>query len=143
MTAWASALPAPVLKQPFATLIEGITAAAALQTDEQTLHGFGPIDYRLEFGQFLLRQFLPAGRCPGTIGKAEKQLPDFTQAEAGFPRALYHGKPVKNGHIVPSLPADSLGRRKYSNLFVIADSRGPNSDHSRHLRNGQLRHPAS
>jgi transmembrane secretion effector len=66
-----------LLKQPFATFIESITAAAVLQPDKQTLHGLGPIDYRLEFSQFVLRQFLPASRCPGTTFKTKKQFSDF------------------------------------------------------------------
>jgi len=110
------------LKQPFATFIESVAAAAMLQPDEQTLHRLDPINQRLKLYQFSLRQFLPTGRCPGATGKTKKQFSDFIQSEAGSPRALYHGKPVEGCCIVTSLPTRSLNRRKYSDLFVIANS---------------------
>jgi hypothetical protein len=110
------------LKQPFATFIQSVAVAAMLQPDEQTLHGLDPINRRLQLYQFSLGQFLPTGRCPGATGKAKKQFADFIQSEAGSARALYHGKPVEGCCIVTPLPTRSLNRRKYSDLFVIANS---------------------
>jgi hypothetical protein len=110
------------LKQPFATFIQSVAVAAMLQPDEQTLDGLDPINRRLQLYQFSLGQFLPTGRCPGATGKAKKQFADFIQSEAGSARALYHGKPVEGCCIVTPLPTRSLNRRKYSDLFVIANS---------------------
>lgn len=110
------------LKQPFATFIESVAVAAMLQPDEQTLHGLDLINRRPQLYQFSLGQFLPADRCPGASGKTKKQFSDFIQSEARSPRALYHGKPVEGCCIVTSLPTRSLNRRKYSDLFVIANS---------------------
>jgi hypothetical protein len=110
------------LKQPFATFIESVAVAALLQSDEQTLHGLDPINRRLQLCQFSLGQFSPTVRCPGATGETKKQFSDFTQSEAGSARTLYHSKPVERCCIVTSLPTRSLNRRKYSDLFVIANS---------------------
>ena len=110
------------LKQPFATFIESVAAAAMLQPEDVTLHGLDPINQRLKLHQFSLGQFLPTGWRSGAIGKTKKQFSDFIQSEAGLSRALYHGKPVEICCIVTSLPTRSLNRRKYSDLFVVANS---------------------
>ena len=123
------------LKYLFATFIESVAAAAVLEPGEQALHCLDPRNQRLELRKFSLGQFMPPFGRSGFAAKAKKQFTDFIQSETGLSCSLDHGEPVEDCGVVAPLPAGSLSRRKYSDLFVIANSGRPKSNLSRHLRN--------
>lgn len=93
-------------------------------------------DQFLEFCKLALRQFLPANRRSSACAEAKKELPNFIQCEANLPRSLEDCQSVKRGFVVASLAADSEGRIKEANLFVVADGGGPETNSPGDFRNG-------
>ena len=126
---------APLLQHLFAAFIQRV-AAAALQPVKQALHGLDLLHQRREFRQLSSREFLPAFGSRSVLAKTKEELPDFIERKPGLPRALDDREPLQRTAVVTSLSADALGGRKDSNLFVIAESRGPQAGLPRNRGNG-------
>jgi len=88
---------------------------------QEHLHGSDLLLELVQFRQLALREPLPPPGSRRFAAKAKKHLSDFVKRESELACPLHNGQPVQNGGIVTPLPADTLRRRKNSNLLVIAD----------------------
>src|SRR5438477_12947117 len=74
------------------------------------------------------------------LAEAEEQLTDFIQRKTESSCPLNDCQSVQHGGVVPSLTAHSLGGRKQSNFFVVANRGRLQSNLLRYFRNRQFWH---
>jgi len=131
---------AHLLKHALATLIQCVASAFRHQPLEQTSHRFDSVQQTVQLGKLFLRESPPALRGARDIAKTKEQMPNFTQGKAKLPRTLNDGQAVKHRRVIAPLPAESFRPRQQSNLLVIANRRGLNSNLACHLRDGEWTH---
>jgi len=131
---------AAALKYPLATLLQSVAAAILHHLFQQAPHRFYPVRQTVQFREFFPRQRLPALRGASDIAKTEEQLTDFIQRKTEPPCPLNDCQAIKRCGVVPSLAAHSLGWRKQSDLFVVANRGRLQANLLCHFGNRQLRH---
>ena len=123
-----------------AALLESVTVASVHQLPKQATDGLYVGHQGIEFRQFALRQPLPALGGASDASESEEELADFFQAKTELAGALNNGEPIEDRGIVAPLPAGAGCGRKESDVFVIADGRGPQPKLLRDLGDGESGH---
>ena len=128
------------LKYALATLIQGVASALRQQLFEHASHCFDSSHQITQLRKLSLGERSPAFRRASDVAETKEQVSDFSQCKTELPCPLNDCQPIKRCGVVSSLPAHSLGRRKQSNLFVVANRGGLQSKLLGHFGNRQLRH---
>jgi hypothetical protein len=84
----------------------------------------GTSDILLDFGEFAMGQFFPAGADGGVVAEAAEEEFDFGEGEAHVAGKANEEDAVDGVRRVAALAASAMGRGEKAAFFVIADGGG-------------------